>query len=188
MGVQLVFFNLYVCKMTELERILTNSYKEEMISYLRSYPEHFEEAIKLATIDKQPYSWRAAWLLWSCMEKNDHRIQKYVDTMIENIADKNDSQQRDLLMILQKMTINEELEGILFNHCVALWEKIKKRPSVRINAFKIIIKIAQKHADLSRQILFLTQDQYMNSLSPAARKSIYKILKASVSEEFLPNP
>lgn len=54
---------------TKLEHILTNSYKADMISYLKSHPEDFDEAIKLAIADKQPYSWRAAWLLWSCMKK-----------------------------------------------------------------------------------------------------------------------
>jgi hypothetical protein len=36
-----------------------------LISYLSAHPEYFEEAITLAISDKQPYSWRAAWLLWS---------------------------------------------------------------------------------------------------------------------------
>jgi len=49
-----------------------------MISYLKSHPDDFEEIIKLAIVDKQPYSWRAAWLLWSCMDKNDQRIHKYI--------------------------------------------------------------------------------------------------------------
>ena len=64
---------------TKLEHILTNSYKADMISYMKSHPEDFEEAIKLAITDKQPYSWRAAWLLWSCMDKNDQRINKYIE-------------------------------------------------------------------------------------------------------------
>jgi hypothetical protein len=52
---------------TALEWTLTNSYKADMISYLAAHPEDFEEVVKLAIADKQPYSWRAAWLLWSCM-------------------------------------------------------------------------------------------------------------------------
>jgi len=162
---------------TELEWILTNSYKADMISYLSSHPENFEETVKLAIADKQPYSWRAAWLLWSCMEKNDARIKGYVKTIIDTISDKNDDQQRELLIILQQMDINEEFEGLLFNHCVTVWEKINKKPSVRYNAFKMIVKIAQKHPDLSREIAFLTQDQYMDSLSPTVRKSISEMIK-----------
>ena len=38
---------------TKLEHILTNSYKADMISYLKSHPEDFDEAIKLAIADKQ---------------------------------------------------------------------------------------------------------------------------------------
>ena len=52
-----------------LENKLMNAYKNEMISFLKSHPEYFEEAIQLAISDKQPYSWRVSFLLWDCMEE-----------------------------------------------------------------------------------------------------------------------
>ena len=52
-----------------------------MISFMATHPEVFEEAIQLAISDKQPYSWRAAWLLWSIMDVNDPRIQGYINDM-----------------------------------------------------------------------------------------------------------
>jgi hypothetical protein len=168
---------------TALEWTLTNSYKAEMISYLASHPEDFEEVVKLAITDKQPYSWRAAWLLWSCMEDNDQRIHKYLKRIINTISDKNDDQQRELLIILQKMKISKELEGSLFNHCVTVWERIGKKPSFRYNAFKIIAKIAKKHPDLSDEIAFLIQDQYLESLSPSVKKSISKMIKKITNNE-----
>ena len=58
-----------------------------------------------------------------------------------------------------------------------IWEKINKKPSVRLTAFKIIVKIAKKHPDLSHEITFLAQNQYLDSLSPAAKKSILKMIK-----------
>lgn len=162
---------------TALEHILTSSYKVDMIAWMDAHPEDFEEAIKLAVSNKQPYSWRAAWLLWSCMEKNDQRIQGYVKSIIDTLPARNDNQQRELLIILNQMEINEELEGLLFNHCISIWEKINKKPSMRLTAFKIIVKIANKHPDLSREIIFLTQNQYLDSLSPAAYKSVIKMIK-----------
>lgn len=162
---------------TALEHILTNFYKAEMISYLESHPEDFEEAIRLAMTDKQPYSWRAAWLLWSCMDKNDQRIKKYIKDIINTLTTKNDDQQRELFIILQQMELDEEDEGLLFNICVDVWEKINKKPSVRYNAFKLIIKIAKKHPDLSHELIFLAQNQYMDSLSDTVKKSIYKMIK-----------
>jgi hypothetical protein len=162
---------------TALEHILTSCYKVEMISYMESHPEDFEEAIKLAVLNKQPYSWRAAWLLWSCMKENDQRILRYVRKIIHTLTTKSDDHQRELLKILLMMELNEEYEGFLFNVCLTVWEKINKKPSVRLTAFKILLKIAKKHPDLSHEIIFLTQDQYLDSLSPAVKRSISKMIK-----------
>lgn len=162
---------------TALEHILTNAYKADMISYLKSHPEDFEETIKLAISDKQPYAWRAAWLLWSCMDQNDQRIKKYVKDIVKSITTKNDDQKRELFIILQQMELEEEYEGTVFNSCVDVWEKIGKKPSVRYNAFKLMTKIAQKHPDLSNELILLTQDHYMESFSDTAKRAVYKLIK-----------
>lgn len=162
---------------TAFEKILTNSHRPAMESYIVVHPESFEEAIKLAIADKQPYSWRAAWLLWSCMEKNDKRIRKYVKDIINVLPKRKDNQKRELLKILEQMEINEKLEGLLFNHCVDIWEKIDKQPSVRFNAFKILAKISKRHPELYKEIISLTQNQYTKSLSSSANKSINKMVK-----------
>lgn len=161
---------------TKLEHMLTNSYKAEMISFLKSHPEYFEEGIRLAVSDKQPYSWRAAWLLWSCMDDNDRRLQKYIKKIIDTVPATNDGQQRELLMILQRMELSERYEGKVFDICLTIWEKTGKRPSVRYNAFKLILKIVKKHPDLFREIEFLTESHYMDSLSNGVKRAIYRML------------
>jgi hypothetical protein len=161
---------------TKLEHILTNSYKTEMISHMKSHPEDFEEAIILAISDKQPYSWRAAWLLWSCMDKKDQRINRYVEKIIDALQTKPDDQVRELLIILQRMELSDEIEGKLFDICVNIWEKLGKQPSVRYNAFKLMVKIIKKHPDLSKEILFLTESHYTDSLSDTVKKSISKMI------------
>lgn len=162
---------------TALEHILISSYKHEMISYMHANPENFKEAIKLAVSNKQPYSWRAAWLLWSCMEKNDRRIQKHVKNIIRAFEDKKDGHQRDLLLILLKIKLAKNYESVLFDKCITIWENINKQPSVRLTVLKFIVKIVKKHPELSKEIHFLTQDQYLNTLSPGVKKSIYKMIK-----------
>ncbi|MBT8386729.1 MAG: hypothetical protein KJO12_04905 [Ignavibacteria bacterium] len=163
--------------MSVLEDKLLNSYKEEMISFMYAHPEYFEEAIELAISDKQPYSWRAAWLLWSCMEENDKRIQKYINKIVDTLEAKDDSHQRELLKILLKMELEEDYESILFDHCMDIWEQINKSPSVRVDALKFIIKIAKKHPELAKEITFLTQDHYLESLSHGAKHSVSKLMK-----------
>jgi hypothetical protein len=162
--------------MSLFEDKLLNSYKDEMISFMHAHPEFFEEAIQLAISDKQPYAWRAAWLLWSCMEMNDRRIRKYIKSIVDNLGDKEDGHQRELLKILLKMDISEECEGILFDHCMDIWEQINKAPSVRINALQFIIKIANKHPELTKEIKFLAEDHYLESFSPGAKRSVLKLI------------
>jgi len=162
---------------TALEHILLKTYKTAMVRYMAEHPEDFEEAIHLAVIDKPPYSWRAAWLLWSCMEKNDRRVQPYVNTIIDILPLRTDNLQRELFKILFNMELNEESEGRLFHLCLVEWEQIHKKPSVRLNAFQLIIKIARKYPELSNEIELLTQEQYTDSLSPGVRHSISRLLK-----------
>lgn len=162
---------------TELENILMTSYKEQMISFMETHPEVFDEAVELALGDRQPYSWRAAWLLWSCIEKNDKRLRKYIKKILPVIPLKQDGHQRELIKILHVMELNDEQEGRLFDICMNLWEQINKSPSVRYIAFKFIAKMAKKHSELSKEIFFLTQDHLMDALSSGVKHSINKMLK-----------
>ena len=162
---------------TTLENKLLNSYKDEMISYMDNHPEFFNEAIELAISDKQPYAWRSAWLLWSCMEENDKRIQKYIEKIVDSLETKEDGHQRELLKILFNMEVGEEYEGKIFDHCMNIWEGINKSPSVRVNALKFIVKIAKRHPELVKEISFLTEDHYLESLSHGAKNSVSKLMK-----------
>lgn len=148
-----------------------------MISFMDNHPEFFNEAIELAISDKQPYAWRAAWLLWSCMEENDRRIQKYIGNIVDTIETKDDGHQRELLKILFNMEVREEYEGKIFDLCMDIWEGINKAPSVRVNALKFIIKIVKKHPELAKEITFLTENHYLESLSPGAKNSVSRLMR-----------
>lgn len=162
---------------SKLEYVLTHSYKLEMIAFMEEHPEVFEEAIQLAVANKQPYSWRASWLLLSVMEVNDARLQGSVQLIMDALPNLKDGQQRELFKILYKMDLDEDFEGRLFCLCVDVWEKIHKQPSVRWNALQLILKITKKHPDLYHEIEFLTQEQYLETLSAGVRYSIERLLR-----------
>ena len=130
----------------------------------------------MAVTDKQPYSWRAAFVLWSVIQNNDVRIQKHIKRIVKAVKGKSDGHQRELLKILLMMELDEKYEGVLFDLCMNIWEQIDKSPSVRVNALKMIIKIANKHPELVKEISFLAQDHYLESLSPGARHSVRKLM------------
>jgi hypothetical protein len=111
------------------------------------------------------------------MKENDKRIQKYINKIVGTLETKDDGHQRELLKILSKMELKEEYESILFDHCMDIWEQINKAPSVRVNTLKFIIKIAKEHPGLAEEITFLTQNHYLESLSPGAKHSVSKLMK-----------
>lgn len=78
------------------------------------------------------------------------------------------------------MELDEKYEGVLFDICMGIWEQINKAPSVRINALKLIIKIANKHPELKQEISLLVQDHYLTSLSHGARRSALKLLHQAI--------
>jgi len=45
-----------------------------------------------------------------------------------------------------------------------------------VNALKMIIKIANKHPELKKEISFLAQDHYLESLSHGARHSVKRLM------------
>jgi hypothetical protein len=162
--------------LTNLEETLTTLNKEGMIAFIKQHSDCFEEAIQLATSDKQPYSWRSAWLLWSVTTKNDPRFDKHISSILESIKNKQDGHQRELLKILYLLEIEEAYEGQLFDLCISLWENIQKKPSIRYTAFRFLVKITEKHPELGKELYFLLEPRYFESLSPGVKKGVYKML------------
>lgn len=161
---------------TPLQRILMSHDKARTIAYLKAHPEDVDEAIRLALGDQKPYCWRAAWLLCHCLQHNDPRIRPRIDSIIGCLPDKEDGHQRELIKILLLMDLDERQEGVVFDLCMDLWEKIQKAPSVRHTAFKMIARTAEKYPDLKKEIAFITQNHYLESLSPGIRRAVEKMV------------
>jgi hypothetical protein len=159
-----------------LEYVLMHCYKTEMIAYLHAHPEDFEEALILAIGNKQPWSWRAAWLLWSCMKKDDPRIRGYIPAIIDALPAKADGHRRELLKILQEMELNDEQQGVLFNICADVWEKIAQSPSVRYQAFRFMVTMARQYPELVNEISLFVRPQYTETLSPGIKNGVFRMM------------
>ena len=165
--------------MTEsLHHILTdNLRKDKMVAFLKKNPNLFDETLKVSLCDKEPQSWRAAWLLKHYMSKNDERISPSINKILKAVPTKKDGHQRELLKILLEMELTEKQEGILFDKCICIWEDINKSSSVRSFAFLIITNTVKKYPELISEIGFLTQGHYVETLSPGIRKTVVRIIE-----------
>ncbi|NJB82450.1 hypothetical protein [Wenyingzhuangia aestuarii] len=151
--------------------------KDFLIQTFKEQAEVHAAAIQVALSNKQPHAWRATWILTHCTKKDDDRIHPYIDEFIKAIDQKKDGHQREILKILDKMSLDEEQEGRLFDICMNLWENIAKAPALRYMAFKQIHKTYQKYPELNGELEFISQEHYLESLSPGIKKIIHRIIK-----------
>ena len=162
---------------TALEYTLTHSLKAGMMSYMSTHPDELEELILLAVSDKQPYSWRAAWLLSHHVIANEKRIARHIPNIINRLKGENESQKRDLVNVLRQLELDEEYQGVVFDICIDIWSKVNKIPSVRWSALRLALQITKQHPALYDEILQITDDQYLEPLSPGIQRVIRKSLK-----------
>lgn len=158
---------------------MSNSHKAEMLDFIETNPNEFEALVELSVADKQPYSWRAAWLLSNCIDENDNRIKEFIPVIINTITVAPDGQKRDLINVLRKMKLTDDIKGLVFDICIDIWCKVDKIPSVRWSAFKLALQIAKKHPELYDELRLITQGHYMDSLSPGIKNSVQKTMKAA---------
>ena len=152
--------------------------RDVLIEYLLNHPEEFDDTVILSHSTKDPRAWRACWIVYHCMKNDDPRIIPYVDPMIEALPLLKDGHQRELLKIILRMKLNEDQEGRLFNVALNIWESVKKQPSVRHTAIKIILKVIKKYPELWLDLRHVMSDEYLKSLSPGIRN----VLEREVSE------
>lgn len=164
--------------MSQLEQILIRRNKSEMADFCQQDSNNFDQVMLFALKNEAPLCWRAAWLIGSIIKTDDARVKPFIHDILEVLPYREDGHQRELLKILLKMNLTEDFESILFDYSVALWEQIRKQPSVRCIAFKAMVKVTEKYPDLKNEVLSLTQPHFINPLSPGIKRSLLKSLKA----------
>lgn len=153
--------------------------KDPIVSLLSENSAVFDEAIHLSLQSDERTAWRAAWVLFHAMKDHDPRLQPHLPALICALRGKRDGHQRELLKIIERLKINEDQEGELFDICMGIWEKQGNSPSARITAFRVMHRIAQKYPELLGELSFLLQEHYTDSLSPGIRNSLERMVDDS---------
>ncbi len=154
--------------------------KEQLISHINESKENFDAFLSFSLLSDEPLAWRAAWVLRSCINKNDQRISERAIEITKAIAGKEDGHQRELIKNLEHIKLEESYEGYLFDACMNIWEDLSKIPSTRITAFKAMNRIAKKYPELKQDLILLTEDHYTESLTSGIAATLKKEIKKLV--------
>lgn len=163
--------------MDDLDFMFTRLKKVEMIAYVCNKPSLLDDLFKTALEIEHKYSWRSAWLLWSCLPYNDDRVVQKLKRIIEILPKSSESLQRELLKIISFIEIPQEFLAEILDLSISIWLDTAKTPGVRYNSFRIMHKIAKQNKELSKEIAIYCNDIYLESLSGGVRHSVKRIIK-----------
>jgi len=133
-----------------------------------------DEKLKLA-LENHKESWKYAWKLNKELEINTEISDLNLEHLLEGIKGKGDGHQREILKILLKSSFNERYITPLFDLSLDIWLNIKKKSSLRITAYQILIKITNRYPPLKNELEILTNNSHLNSLSNGIKKSVSKL-------------
>jgi hypothetical protein len=136
--------------------------------------ERVEKMLELAVLDDTDGSWRVAWLLGRSLDRSNEIIQKFNLKIIKSIKGKECGHQRELIKLVIDRNLSEEEEGRLFEVCLSIWKDVLKKSGTRSYAFNYIHKMMTKYPELKNELVGLFDSNYLETLSPAIKKSIQK--------------
>lgn len=146
--------------------------RQETVEHLKNHRQARDD-FKVIMLLAQGYAWRAAWLIRDAIQPQDD-FSSFIPQAIEVLPRLKDGHQREILKVLELLTIDEATEGPLFDVCMGIWESPGKSPSVRMNAMLFILKMVKKYPELQAELTHLTQAHYMESLSPGVKRALEK--------------
>lgn len=150
--------------------------RQEIMEFLNDDADarhHFRSIMLL----QNAYAWRAAWLMKGAVHQEDN-WDEFMTQAIEVLPTLQDGHQREILKLIELLPIKEDMEGPLFDICMSIWESPGKIPSVRMTAFLFILEVVKKYPDLRSEMDHLTQEHYMESLSPGVKRVLQKRIRA----------
>jgi len=159
-----------------VESLLSSLLKDDLVAYFELHPQKIRAVIQLAKSSNPPHSARAAWLLSKMVRKKNIKIKRHIPDILHILPLVEDGQKRDLINVLRALNLNEKEEGTLYDISITIWSDPGKIPSVRITAFRFILELCNKFPELGNEIILLTEDYYLESLSPGIKRIVHRLI------------
>lgn len=132
------------------------------------------------SLENEPFSWRASWVLCKYAERKATDIQPYAQMLIDNLPNiAKPGHRRETLKILSHLQLDERQSCDVMDFCFDSIKDNKLQASVRSAAYDMLMKIGEQYPEIRSEAIAIfddTKDYYPHGI----RKSIYvKTMRAS---------
>lgn len=124
------------------------------------------------SLENEPFSWRASWVLCKYAERKASDIQPYSQMLIDNLPNiAKPGHRRETLKILSHMQLDERQCCDILDFCFKCIKDNKLQTSVRSAAYDMLMKIGEQYPEIRSEAIAIfddTKDYYPHGI----RKSI----------------
>lgn len=162
---------------TELLKEFSKTQTLAITDYVGSDPERFSHLMELFMGDDYRVTQRAAWVVSHVSDRFPELFEPYLPTLV-SLADASgqDSVVRNVLRVLTKKELPEELWGEAYDRSLKLLANPQKPVAIHRFAMEVAWKICQEVPELSSELKILVEDG-MEHGSPGFRNYGGKVLQ-----------
>jgi len=134
---------------------------EKIARYVGKDPKRFAELVAVFLAGPYRVTQRASWPLSSCVEHNPSLIKPHLKKILSYLykEDEHVAVRRNILRLLQYITIPRSLQGKTINLCFDFLNNPKEPIAVRVFAMTVLANLVKENPDLKNEIILIIEDQ-----------------------------
>ncbi|MBL7872384.1 MAG: HEAT repeat domain-containing protein [Cyclobacteriaceae bacterium] len=150
--------------MNLLNEIRSEHSRDQMlriVGYVGSSPKRFADLVKIFLTGPYRVTQRAAWPLSNCVELHPELVYPHLKRIILFLGktDEHDAVKRNILRLLQFISIPKSLQGKTANLCFQFLGNTKEPIAIRVFAMTVLANLAKVNPELKNEIILIIEDQ-----------------------------
>lgn len=141
--------------------------------------DRFDQLLQLFLQDEYRVVQRSAWVLRLVAEKHPALLTPHLTVIVGRMeaADAPVAVKRNVLGVLQNLSIPESLHGPVMNSCFSFLEDPLETVAVKSFSMTLLANLAKDYPEIKNEIRLLVEDQLENNPTPGIRSKARKVLK-----------
>jgi hypothetical protein len=141
--------------------------------------DRFNQLLQLFLRDEYRVVQRSAWVVRLVAEKHPALLAPHLPAIAGSIEaeDAPVAVKRNVLGVLQNISIPETLHGPVMNSCFRFLEDPLETVAVKSFSMTVLANLAKDYPEIKNEIRLLVEDQLENNPTPGIRSKARKVLK-----------
>jgi hypothetical protein len=145
----------------EIKRKHSRAQMLKIVQYVGADSKRFDELVKVFLNGPYRVTQRAAWPISNCVELHPTLVRPHLKKLLSYLGkkDEHDGVKRNILRLLQFISIPYSLQGKTVDLCFQFLRDTKQPIAIRVFAMTVLANLAKENPELKNEIIPLIEDQ-----------------------------